>query len=659
MRIGLFSDTYLPDINGVVTSIANLKKALEGLGHQVYVITNHPKLTKTKFENDILYLPGVELKFLYGYTLSTPIQRQAAHWVETMELDVIHIHSEFGVGFFGRIVANRLKIPMVTTYHTQYEDYTHYVNLFKSKTFEEVSKKAVALLSRIYSKNVQVIIAPSHKTKEMLLDYDIRKEIVVIPSGLDLKRFENQDKERNSALRNKYQLKDKFIINYTGRVAQEKRIDLVIDGFSKLIKICDTCHLMIVGDGPVLSNLKTQVDKLGISDFVTFVGSVNQEEIVPYYQMSDVFVSASLTETQGLTFIEALANGLCVFARYDEPLKDIIIENKTGYFFEDTQQFVDKMITYIESDASVKAMHRKEALEVVKEFNLDTFGTRALAVYQKAIDQYYGRFEIIDFINLEDEQSVMIVKNREFEDIYILDDNLIERKGLKLNMELSRNELHGLDDEQQHHKALNLAYKRLARRDYSSHEMRDYLSNKVDLTSDQMDDVLEILISQHLIDDNRYLQDRVDYHHDQLRGNGWIQTDLKKRGFSDDVIDPYLDELYDEHYLERALNRAERFVSSLNQGSKMQRKNKLKQHLMRQGFESSIIKAVEKDLNDDYSDKEEYASLEKDFMKAYHRYLRKDDPKLAKEKAIRYAMGRGYHYELVKEVLKEIENEEN
>lgn len=659
MRIGLFSDTYLPDINGVVTSIVNLKKALEGLGHQVYVITNHQKLTTTKFEDDILYLPGVEVKFLYGYTLSTPIQKRAAYWVETMNLDVIHIHSEFGVGLFGRIVAKKFKIPMVTTYHTQYEDYTHYVNLFKSKTFEEMSRKAVALLSRIYSKNVQIIIAPSQKTKDMLLDYDIRKEIVVIPSGLDLKRFEKVDKEKNLALRRKYQLEDKFVINYTGRIAQEKSIDLVIDGFSKLIKQTDQCHLMVVGDGPVLNSLKSQVDNLGIHDSVTFVGSVNQHEIVPYYQMSDAFVSASLTETQGLTFIEALANGLCVFARYDEPLKDIIIENKTGYFFEDTDEFVEKMLRYIHSDTSVKKMHRKQALEMVNQYNLDTFGSRALSVYQKAIDQYYGRFEIVELINLEDDHSAIIVRNDKFEDIYVLNNGLIERKGLKLNMELSRNELHSLDDKQQYQLALSIAYKRLVRRDYSSHEMRHYLLNKVELTSDQIRDILELLTSQNLIDDTRYLQDRVDYHHDQLRGNGWIQTDLKKRGFSDEEIDPYLDDLRDDHYIERAMKRAERFLGSMKDGSKLQRRNKLKQHLMRQGFESSVIKFVEKNMKDDYDSIDEYESLQKEFMKAYYRYLRKDDPKLAKEKAIRYAMGRGYHYEMVKEVLREIKDEED
>src|SRR5690554_1797854 len=114
MRIGLFTDTYLPDINGVVTSIVNLRKALMEQGHQVYVITNHPSLTQTKFEDEVLYLPGVELKFLYGYTFSTPIHRQAAGILKELDLDVIHIHSEFGIGIFGRIFSRQANVPMVT-----------------------------------------------------------------------------------------------------------------------------------------------------------------------------------------------------------------------------------------------------------------------------------------------------------------------------------------------------------------------------------------------------------------------------------------------------------------------------------------------------------------------------------------------------------------
>ncbi|NMB18514.1 MAG: glycosyltransferase family 4 protein, partial [Erysipelothrix sp.] len=98
MRIGLFTDTYIPDINGVVTSIVTLQKALEEMGHEVYVITNHPSPTKTFVEDNIIYLPGIELKFLYGYTMSSPLHLQALNVIETLNLDIVHIHTEFGVG---------------------------------------------------------------------------------------------------------------------------------------------------------------------------------------------------------------------------------------------------------------------------------------------------------------------------------------------------------------------------------------------------------------------------------------------------------------------------------------------------------------------------------------------------------------------------------
>ena len=137
MRIGLFTDTYTPDINGVVSSIVTLQKELEKDGHEVFVITNH-KASHTKREGNILRLPGLELKWLYGYkivyTLSFLVLGDE---IEKMHLDIIHVHTEFGVGMFGRIVAKYLNIPVVTTYHTMYEDYTHYVNRFD---IEEIRK---------------------------------------------------------------------------------------------------------------------------------------------------------------------------------------------------------------------------------------------------------------------------------------------------------------------------------------------------------------------------------------------------------------------------------------------------------------------------------------------------------------------------------------
>lgn len=655
MRVGLFSDTYFPDINGVVTSISNLKKGLENLGHKVFVITNHTSLTKTKFEDDVLYLPGVELKFLYGYTLSTPIHREASEIVASLELDVIHIHSEFGVGLFGRTIAKKLRIPVVTTYHTQYEDYTHYVNFLGLQKIEDYSRKVVAQLSRVYSKNVQIIIAPSSKTKHMLEGYNINKQIEVIPSGLDLEKFERVDFEKNASLKKQLGLDHKFVINYTGRLAKEKSIDLVLECFSELIQTVPHAHFMIVGDGPYRQGLEDLTKNLNLDDHVTFIGSVGQNEIVPYYQISDAFVSASLTETQGLTFIEALANGLCVFARYDEPLKEIIIEDKTGYYFEDAASFVEKVNYYLNlEDKDVLKDHAKT---VIHPYDLRTFGSSVLDTYQKAIDQYHGKLIVEEMIDLKDDKVAVVTKVGNYEDIHVFDAELIESKELRIGMELSRNELENLNDEQNFNEALQISFRRLAMRDYTSYEMREYINGKVDLTHDEMDRLIQTLEERRFINDARYIRDKIDYHHDQLRGNGWIIEDLKKRGYDALEIDPYLSELDDQDYLSRALKRGESYVNKNEKGSKLQRKQKLRAHLSTQGFESSVIKYVENILVDTFSDHDEKESLKKDLVKAYNRYLRKLDDLEAKDKAIQYMRGRGYQYETIKAVMEEIEND--
>ena len=165
MRIGLFSDTYTPDINGVVSSIVTLQKELEKRGHEVFVITNHKALLSTQREGNVLRLPGLELKWLYGYKLTTPYHFSAKDEIRKMNLDVIHVHTEFGVGMFARIVAKYLNIPVVSTYHTMYEDYTHYINRFAIDEVDVLSKKFVTAFSRMISDNVHAVIAPSEKTK--------------------------------------------------------------------------------------------------------------------------------------------------------------------------------------------------------------------------------------------------------------------------------------------------------------------------------------------------------------------------------------------------------------------------------------------------------------------------------------------------------------
>lgn len=656
MRVGLFSDTYTPDINGVVTSIVTLKNALEKEGHTVFVITNQPTLLTTTFEDNVLRLPGIELKFLYGYTLSAPLHRNALEVVREMNLDVAHIHSEFGIGIFGRMAAKSLQIPVVTTYHTQYEDYTHYVNFLGLKQIDVLSKKAVASLSRFYSKNVQMIIAPSEKTKRMLMRYEIRKEIAVIPTGLDLERFKKRDDALVSSLINQYSLADKYVITYVGRIAKEKSIDVVLDGFKKLSSREPLAHLMIVGGGPAMEELKAYADSLGLEKNVTFVGPVKSEIVPSFYQLTDVFVSASLTETQGLTYIEALAAGICVFARPDKPLDGIIIDADTGYLFSSSEEFSNKAYAYLHASTESKNLMKTRALEVVNRFDSQSFARRVLGVYQKAIDSFYGKYTVDEIIRDNDTLIMRLTQNAQSE-YFAYDEYVVSRRGVEVGMEMSRNEINSFEEDQRIYEAYQLALSRIGVRDYTSYEMSEYLKEKLVITQEQVDVVIDLLEKRRFINDERYFKDKIMYHREQLRGNQWIVDDLSKRGYTTMDILNEVESEDSEVYLQRGVARAERFLSGLKGGSKIQRIHKLKQHLQRQGFESEVIRDIQNHAEDEYEVDDERYSLEKIMTKAFIRYLRRYDEKEARQKTIKHATSKGYRYDMVIEVMEDIESD--
>lgn len=388
MRIGIFTDTYLPDVNGVVTSVVTLKKALEENGHEVFIVTNHDDMLKTTFVDNVLRLPGLKLDFLYGYKLTNPIQIAAAKPIKAWNLDIIHVHQEFGVGIFGRSVATAFDIPLVTTYHTTYEDYTHYVNFFNSERIDSISKKAVQGLSKTFTKKSDIVIAPSNKTKEMLIGYGIENKIEVVPTGLDLERFQiNQSSESEiKAIREECNIStDQTVFIFVGRIAQEKSIDMVIKAF-KIIKDRKLkAKFIIVGEGPDHKMLLKFVKDLGLEEYICFTGLKASDKVPAYYHSADAFISASTTETQGLTYIEALASGLGIFAREDEVLKDLVIENKTGYFFEDEKELADKLETFITSK-NTKEDIRENAINVSKSYSLHEYYDNIIKCYRKAIE---------------------------------------------------------------------------------------------------------------------------------------------------------------------------------------------------------------------------------------------------------------------------------
>ena len=658
MRVGIFTDTYSPDINGVVTSIVTLKKALETLGHTVFVITNHPSILQTSYEDRILRLPGVEIKFLYGYTMSSPVHVQAQKIVKDMDLDIIHVHSEFGVGMFGRAIAKQQHTPLVSTYHTTYEDYTHYVNWLGLKVVDLASKKAVAHLSKIFTKGSEVVISPSEKTKMMLLGYDIKKEIQVIPTGLDLSRFQTVDTEAIESIRIKHECVGVKTFVYIGRLAKEKSVDVVIDCFAALLNERTDFKVLIVGDGPSIDDLKAQAHALGLESHVDFVGAVPSEQVVAYYQAADAFISASLTETQGLTYIEALAAGVPVFARPDEPLESIIIDHQTGFLFTDTASFVTQALLFMNLTSSEYEQYVASAFAMADQFALTTYGQKMVAAYKNAIDHYHGKYQV-QSIKHQDGEVHIEFESKDASETVVVDEFIYERRELEVGDELSRNQIIEIEEDEKLHEAYVMALSRLGSKDYSSFEMRDYLQERTQLNQDELDVVIDLLVRRHFIDDERYFRDRLDYLRSQHRGNNWIIEDLIKRGFERDKIINAFEVENDDDYTDRAQTRAERFLLTQKTGSSKEREQKLRQHLMRNGFGSQVIQEViSNTLCDTYDDEDEFESLLAVLRKSYATNLKRYSEAEARTRTVKHALNKGYTYDMLVRGMEAIEHED-
>jgi len=257
MRIGIFTDTYRPQVNGVVSSIMTLEKELRKQGHKVYVITTTDP-DAPQVEPNVLRLPSMEFKPLPQYRLGMIYSAKIIKKIKRLELDIIHSQTEWGVGTFARFAAINLEIPLVHTYHTLYEYYTHYI--FGSK-FVKAGKKIAAAISKFYCEKCNALIVPTRKVEDILYSYGVDKTMNIIPTGLELDKFYrgNYSEEDLRFMRESFGIdENEFLCVYIGRIAEEKSIDLLIDMFSKIKD--EKFKFMIVGRGRILDDLKKQAE---------------------------------------------------------------------------------------------------------------------------------------------------------------------------------------------------------------------------------------------------------------------------------------------------------------------------------------------------------------------------------------------------------------
>lgn len=387
MRIGLFTDTYPPYINGVSTSVLMLKQGLEKLGHKVYVVTVNSENFHYKKEDDVLMLPGVPIGILdFRITSLYPLRAQKI--IKSWNLDVIHTHTEFGVGSFARLIAKQYNIPLVHTYHTMYEEYIYYIT---KGYFDGASKKLVEYLTLfLCDKTVEELIVPTKKTYDLFKEkYKVKRDVHIIPSGIDVTRFyrENIDKKELENLKKELNIKkDDFIILYVGRIAKEKNIEFLINNLKDISKKIPKTKMVIVGDGPDMNDLALLVHKNKLDKKVIFTGKVPWNDISKYYQLANVFVTSSKTETQGLTVIEAMAASKVVVAIKDESFLLVMTDQQDGLFFE-TEEEYKNLIYKIYSDKKFADMIAKQARITANQYNPIVYAKRVLKIYESVINK--------------------------------------------------------------------------------------------------------------------------------------------------------------------------------------------------------------------------------------------------------------------------------
>lgn len=387
MRIGIFTDTYPPFINGVSTSIAMLENALIKLGHEVFIVTVNPEDLHYNFSDDerIIRLPGIPIG-IYDYRLTGIYPIKAVSKIKSWNLDIIHSHTEFGVGTFARIMAKQLDIPIVHTYHTMYEDYIHYIT---KGYFDAPSKKIVEYLTNFYcDKTVNELIVPTKKTYNLFKEkYEYERNIHIVPTGIEVERFykENNEQEEVNEIRKELGVKkDDFVLLFVGRLAAEKNVTFLIDCQANLVRENPNCKLIIIGDGPDIEFFKKQARKLGIANNVIFTGKIPWDQIHKYYQIPNVFVTASHTETQGLTVLEAMAASIPVVAYDDDAFRDVVVHDLNGYLFKDKKDY-RKYIKKIMTDRKVYERLSRQARIQGESHSSKYYAEKILDVYYTAL----------------------------------------------------------------------------------------------------------------------------------------------------------------------------------------------------------------------------------------------------------------------------------
>ncbi len=376
LRIAIFSDSALPILNGVSISIDSLITELRNKGHSVHLYTaGHSKASRT--EPNTYRFRAIETPWTKGYPLAFPPFYRMLLKFRRHQYDVIHTHTPFTIGFVGMRWAESHGIPLVSTYHTLYDRYVHYIPYFPRRYL----RFKLAKHTNFYYNRVDHVITPSDAAMKWLRRHSVTTPATVIPTAALPRRFFDR-----SELRQKLGIPPEHkILLYVGRLAKEKNMATLFEMAALVFRQDPSLRLWLVGDGPYRSECVRMARDFGIGDRVKFVGFVPRDQVDQYYAAADLFVFASITETQGLVVQEAMTYGLPAVAVIGGGASEGIEEGVNGFVVKnDVHTFADQILDVVR-DEILLAQLAEGALKTSRLAGTESMCDRVVAVYRQVI----------------------------------------------------------------------------------------------------------------------------------------------------------------------------------------------------------------------------------------------------------------------------------
>ena len=403
MNIAMFSDTYYPRINGVTISVKSYAESLTELGHNICIVCcNYEEQTKENNYHKFYYDKKVEIdkriKVLRLPALNVSFSKEDKtaridQWhtckkeMDSFKPDIVHINSEFVIGYFGLTYARHRKVPMVYTFHTLWEDYAaNYIHFLPPSYSKKLAKEFI----RFYLKRSDIIICPTERIQNVVKNYKIEKETKILPTGIpnNIGTVKKGQKALfYSQIYKGFPLKKKRrVLLYVGRVAKEKNLEFLFPVLEKVKKVYPDTLLLIVGGGPELESLKKRAEELKLMKNICFTGYQNRDDLAYFYKLSDVFVFPSVTETQGLVTIEAMMGGVPVVAIGEMGTVDVMQGDNGGFMVNHNVEEFSSRVLDLLADKDLHKQKSEEALVWSKKWSLPDLTKNLVDYYNEAIE---------------------------------------------------------------------------------------------------------------------------------------------------------------------------------------------------------------------------------------------------------------------------------